>query len=234
MDVTDKIQQIEKLMTENPMQSDDLARLQDVLNQYKQQSQLPDRAVKTGSIEGKDIKGIDKARETLDNTIAKSKAEAEALGQDVKFTEPELIPEANVLQSLQTTRNDAGELIPKVRQTDIPADEFEAAQTLIDYVPGGFMESYKNLNLQELQLFKRQMQDLSNSNKMDNYAKSQASKAAREIDTLIKDKMSPKAQELYSTGNKSMSKVHEASEFMKELGSDGKYRDWETDRKSVV
>lgn len=218
--VSENIKNIESMINDGTMPTDDKARLQDILNQYKQRLQLPDRAVKTGEVQGIDVKGIDKAKAAMDKSIAKAKSEAEVLGQDVNFTPSEVISEANILQSLQTTRNELGEQIPKVRQVDIPADEFQASQSLVDFTPGGIMEKYKDLNLQELQMFKKQMQSLSSSNKLDDYAKSQAAKASKEIDNLIKDKMSPSSKELYEQGNKSMSKVYDASEFMKEVGKD--------------
>lgn len=219
-DVSEAIKSIESEIKKNPMDQEDLGRIEGLLSQYRERFQLPDRVVKTGQVEGKDIKGVNKALDSLEKTLAKAKAEADTLGQSVSFTDPEIIPEANIVQSLQTTRNELGEIVPKVRQVNIPADEFEAAQTLIDYVPGGFTENYKNLTLQELQIFKQQMQSLANSNKLDNYAKSQASKASRELDNLIKENMSKSARSSYEQGNEMMSKVHRASDFMKEIGSD--------------
>jgi hypothetical protein len=199
---------------------EDLKRIQRLIDSRKVDYQLPGSFTKEGEIPQIDIKGKDTARANLEKSMKKAQAEAEALGQDINFTDPEIIHEANILQTLQTTRNELGEQLPKVRQVDIPADQFQAAQTLVEYKPGDIVKKYKDMNLRDLQNLKKAFQSAGYNEGREGIAKTQLQGATREVDALIESKLSPSYRSAYESANKQWKDSADSAEFFNELKPD--------------
>lgn len=205
MKVANDLKRLEAGLNNANMNADDLDKIQKTLNAFKENI----------DVQTLERSGMKTAMDKMDNLLTKAKDKASTLGEEVSFTEPELIEEgaSRFLKTTKTGRNAAGEQIADVIQMDIPEDQI-AVETF---------QRFKQLNLQDLQNMKAQLQDLAYDTNIGNYAKGKASEMSRAVNDLIESKMNPNFQSVYDRGNELMSKTYKASNLLKELDPSRKF-----------
>jgi hypothetical protein len=202
VDFSNQLKNLEDTLKSSSMLPDDLAKIQKELDLYK------DIAVNE-----KVEPGIYRAMDKMQGIINKAQAEAQALGQSTKFTNPKVVENSNLIQSLQTTTDELGQTIPKVRQVDIPEDRIIKEQ----------VESYKTMSLSDLNNVKKELKNILNNANIDSKSKGIVSKLVEEVDTAITSNMSPEARALYEAGNKEISSTYRAGDILSELSPDNRF-----------
>lgn len=182
--------------------------------------------------------GYQKGIELMGQKISKVEAEARELGRNIKVSKPFFDEESSTFISKVDRLNDKGEVVSsKTISQKLPKDEVvnvpEFADNRVieqiyenipeDQIAVETFQRFKQLNLQDLQNMKAQLQDLAYDTNIGNYAKGKASEMSRAVNDLIESKMNPNFQSVYDRGNELMSKTHKASNLLKELDPSRKF-----------
>lgn len=201
-DFSAQMGKIESALSASKMLPDDLNRIQNELNMYKQ-------STTTETIEP----GMEKAIASMQDLIDKQKGEAAVLGQSVDFIPQAPSQSGKYLQTLKKSMTPEGEQA-SVLQVAVPEDK----------VIKETVESFRNMDLQELNNVKQELSTfISGNNKLSNYSKSILSGVKKELDDALQSAMNPQSADLYKSGNAQMSKVYDAGELLGMVSPDKKF-----------
>lgn len=200
-DFSAQMTKIEDTLKNSKMLPDDLAKIQSELDMYKQIST-------TETIEP----GLDKALKSMQDLIEKKSAEAKMLGQQVSF--PSSNKTDNFINTLQKSINEAGEEQASVLQVGIPEDK----------IITNSVESFRNMDLQELNNVKKELASFVSGNKnINSQSKSILNNIKKELDAAIEGSMNPQSANLYKTGNEQMSNVYNAGDLLGVLSPEKRF-----------
>jgi hypothetical protein len=202
-DFSAQMTKIEDALKTSKMLPDDLNRIQNEMNMYKQSKT-------TETIEP----GMDRAIAQMESLIEKQKGEASILGQQTEFTKQPTTESGGFLQTLKRTFTPEGDETASVLQVPVPEDK-----VITDTV-----ESFRNMNLQELDNVKKELSTFINGNKnVSAHSKSILSNIKKELDSAIESAMNPQSADLYKSGKAQMSKVYDAGELLGMVAPDKKF-----------
>lgn len=202
-DFSAQMSKIENALKTSKMLPDDLNRIQNELDMYKKLST-------TETIEP----GMEKAIAQMESLIERQKGEASILGQSAEFTKQPATESGNFLQTLKRTFTPEGDETASVLQVPIPEDK-----VITDTV-----ESFRNMNLQELNNVKKELSAFISGNKnISSHSKSILSGIKKELDDTIQTAMNPQSADLYKSGNIQMKGVYDAGELLGMVSPDQKF-----------
>lgn len=172
--------------------------------------------------------GLTKAQDAMKLKIARLQAQSNQLGEQVKISDPIFDKESNSLISTVTSLGKNGEPVAKtltqavpkdatinvptfgdklsstVHQVDIPADKIIQESS----------ESFRNMNLQELNNVKKELSSLISGNKLNSQSKSILSGINDELDTALTGSMDKTNKALYNQGNTDIHNVYNAGNLL--------------------
>ncbi len=202
-DFSAQMSKMENALKTSKMLPDDLNRIQNELDMYKQ-------STTTETIEP----GIEKAIAQMENLIEKQKGEASVLGQSTEFIRQPATESGNFLQTLKRTFSPEGDETASVLQVPVPEDK-----VITDTI-----ESFRNMDLQELNNVKKELATFISGNKnISSQSKSILSNIKKELDDTIQKSMSPQSADLYKSGNIQMKNVYDAGDLLGMLSPDEKF-----------
>jgi hypothetical protein len=202
-DFSAQMSKIENALKTSKMLPDDLNRIQNELDMYKQLKT-------TETIDP----GMDKAIAQMESLIEKQKGESSILGQKSEFVKQPTTESGGFLQTLKRTFAPEGGETASVLQVPIPEDK-----VITDTI-----ESFRNMDLQELNNVKKELATFISGNKnISSQSKSILSGIKKELDDTIASTMNPQSADLYKSGNKQMSGVYDAGELLGMVSPDKKF-----------
>lgn len=202
-DFSAQMSKIENALKTSKMLPDDLNRIQNELDMYKKLST-------TETIEP----GMEKAIAQMESLIERQKGEASVLGQSSEFIKQPATESGGFLQTLKRTFTPEGDETASVLQVPVPEDK-----VITDTV-----ESFRNMNLQELNNVKKELSTFISGNKnISSHSKSILSGIKKELDDTIKTAMNPQSEDLYKSGNIQMKGVYDAGELLGMVSPDQKF-----------
>lgn len=172
--------------------------------------------------------GLAKAQDSMKQKIAKMQAEANQLGEKVTVSDPIFDQESNALISTVTSMNKNGEPVARTITQSVPKDATLTVPTFADKMVSSVhqveipddkimqetVDSFRNMNLQELNNVKKELNALLNGNKLNSQSKSILSGVEKELDNAITTSMDSANKALYTEGNKGISNVYNAGELL--------------------
>jgi hypothetical protein len=172
--------------------------------------------------------GLLKGKELMSQKIAKQKAEAAQLGQQVNITEPIFDKESNSLISTVTSKDSNGSEIAKTISQKVPNDSTLNIPTFgdknianvmqvdipEDQIIKEYTESFKNMDLQELNNVKMGIDDLLSGDTLTSYGKKILQETRSKLDGTIKTSMSTPNKELFEAGSAARTKSYNAGDLI--------------------
>jgi len=202
-DFSAQMGKIESALKTSKMLPDDLNRIQNELDMYKQLKT-------TETIEP----GMDRAIAQMESLIEKQKGEASILGQKSEFIKQPATESGGFLQTLKRTFAPEGDETASVLQVPIPEDK-----VITDTI-----ESFRNMDLQELNNVKKELSSFISGNKnISSQSRSILGGIKKELDDTIATAMNPQSADLYKSGNKQMAGVYDAGELLGMVSPDKKF-----------
>lgn len=219
-DVSDIIKSLEESIKNAEAKESSKAQVLDLINQYKKKFDLPLKVTKTGEVPEVNIKGEDVARQNLDVARKRAAMEAEALGENVSFTDPVVNPEAKQIMSLKRGTNAKGDDIIQPIKESIPDDVFKPGSSEIDINPQGVLtdlvepRTAKQMKTMRDALY-NEAESLDSQN--DKFLASLLKDSSNKVRERIPSVMGKSNREIYEQGNERLTKLHNLKENISAL-----------------
>ena len=183
--------EVEDSLSKSNMRVDDYERALRELKQFK-----------NTTVKETVIPGLDTAKQNMTKKMEGIAGEAALLGEQVSF--PSTSKSDNFLFTLKKSLLPTGEETSSVIKESIPADQIIKEST----------ESFKNMDLQELNNVKMGIDDLLSGDSLTNYGKKILQDTRSKLDDTIKSSMSVPNREMFEAGNAARSSAYDAGNLI--------------------
>jgi hypothetical protein len=181
--------------------------------------------------------GLLSAQEKMSQKIAKIELEAKELGQSVNITPPIFDKNSNTLISTITSLDGEGNKIAKTVTQSVPSDKTinipvtgdklssDILQVDIpeDKITKEYIESFKNMDLQELNNVKMGIDDLLSGDTLTSYGKKILQNTRSKLDETIKKAMDIPNREMFEAGNLARTQAYDAGNLIGTLSPKKQY-----------
>lgn len=183
--------EVEDSLSKSNMRVDDYERALRELKQFK-----------NTTVKETVIPGLDTAKQNMTKKMEGIAGEAALLGEQVSF--PSTSKSDNFLFTLKKSLLPSGEETSSVIKESIPADQIIKEST----------ESFKNMDLQELNNVKMGIDDLLSGDSLTSYGKKILQDTRSKLDDTIKNSMTVPNREMFEAGNAARSSAYDAGNLI--------------------